>query len=208
MKISEMQKPLKNKYGIIILAAGNSSRMGKTKQLLVYQNKSLIRHIMDESIEAVGRNVVVVLGADVNLIEPELNGTEIIMVENGEWQQGMASSIHKGLSALLAMQPALNGIILTVCDQPFVSAALFKELMALKESTDKEIIACAYDDTSGTPALFSKKYFAALMRLEGTEGAKKILMEHNEDLETVAFPLGSMDVDTMDDYKNLLKLQQ
>lgn len=203
-----MQKSLKNKYGIIILAAGNSSRMGKPKQLLVHHDKSLIRHILDESVEGVGSNVVVVLGADANLIEPELNDTKIILVQNAEWQQGMASSIRKGLSVILAMHPSLDGIILTVCDQPFVSAGLFKELIDLKENTNKEIIACAYDDTSGTPVLFSKKYFPELMTLNGTEGAKKLLMQHNEDLITISFPLGSTDIDTIEDYNRLNQIQK
>jgi len=203
-----MKKQLKSKYGIIILAAGNSSRIGKPKQLLVYNNKSLIRHIADESIEAVGRNVIIVLGADARLIEPESNAAEIIVVENAGWQMGMASSIRTGLSAMLAMQPSVDGIILTVCDQPFVSADVFKELISLKENTDKEIIACAYDDTIGTPALFSKNYFAKLLDLKGEEGAKNILMQYNEDLVTISFPLGGKDIDTMDDYRNLLNPQK
>jgi molybdenum cofactor cytidylyltransferase len=198
-----VQKPLKNKYGIIILAAGNSSRMGKPKQLLRYQNKTLIRHILDESVEAIGKNIVVVLGADANLIKPELSGKRIIVVDNKKWKEGMASSIRAGVSAIMTLAHTLDGVILAVCDQPFVSSDLFKELIALKENTDREIIACTYDNTFGTPALFSRKYFTALMDLDGTEGAKKLLMQHNEDLVTIPFPMGSTDIDTMEDYNRL-----
>jgi molybdenum cofactor cytidylyltransferase len=200
-----MQNPSKDSYGIIILAAGNSSRLGQPKQLLMYQNKTLIRHILDEAIEITGTNVVVVLGADAELVRAELKDAAINVVENPKWQQGMASSIRTGLSAMQELNSSLEGIILAVCDQPFVSADIFKELITLKETTDRHIVACSYDNTAGTPALFSKNYFSALMSLNGSEGAKKLLMQHNEDLITIPFPDGGIDIDTVEDYNRLSK---
>ncbi len=197
-----MQKSLKDKYGIIILAAGSSSRMGQPKQLLTYKNKSLIRHVSEEARKAAGSNVTVVLGSGAKDIEKELEDMDITIAENTEWQQGMASSIKRGLSAMSIAD--LDVVILTVCDQPFVSSDLFKELIELKENTGKGIVACKYDGTIGTPALFDRTYFQELLDLDGEEGAKKLLSRHSTDLTTIAFPEGKLDIDTMEDYSELI----
>jgi molybdenum cofactor cytidylyltransferase len=198
----------KGKYGIIILAAGSSSRMGSPKQLLVYQGKSLIRHVADESVKAAGKNVIVVLGAESERIESQLKEAKVHTVLNTGWEKGMSSSIRAGLLALQAINDSLDGTILAVCDQPFVSSALFETLMSLKDSNDKGIIACAYGDTDGTPALFDKKYFEELERLKETEGAKKLLITYNEDLLTIPFPGGVTDIDTEQDYTSLMEFKQ
>jgi molybdenum cofactor cytidylyltransferase len=192
-----------NKYAIIILAAGNSSRLGKPKQLLMFNDKTLLRHIVDESIDAAGDNVVVVLGAHSDQIRPELNSSGVEIVENSEWEDGMASSIRAGVSAMLASQPDTEGIIIAVCDQPFVSSKLLKELMSIKDKAGVGIIASKYDNALGTPALFGKKYFTELQGLNGAHGAKKLLMKYDADLISVPFPSGGTDIDTAEDYNNL-----
>ncbi len=99
-------------------------------------------------------------------------------------------------------------IIIAVCDQPFVSSAIFKQLYEQQEKTVKHIVASSYADTIGTPALFTQKYFDALMSLQGEEGAKKILKANAEDVATIDFPQGAIDIDTQKDYDNLLDRQK
>lgn len=199
-----MQNPLKNRYGIVILAAGNSSRLGRPKQLLTYGDKSLLRHAIDEAVKIVGTNVIVVLGAEAGRIREEIIDTQVKTVENPDWEQGMASSIRTGLSELLSFQPLVDGVILTVCDQPFLSAGILNELINIKANSEKKIVACAYGSTVGTPALFGKKYFPALMRLMGDEGAKILLVQHKDDMVSIPFGLGTMDIDTAEDYERLV----
>jgi molybdenum cofactor cytidylyltransferase len=90
-----------------------------------------------------------------------------------------------------------------VCDQPFVSASLINDLVDKKKSTGKSVIACTYKETIGTPALFGHTHFPELMQLQGQDGAKKILLQHAGALETISFPMGYIDIDTMQDYQDL-----
>ena len=189
---------------IIVLAAGPSSRMEQPKQLLVYNNQSLLEHIIDEAKKSL-MPVVVVLGANEGEIKKDIKNQKAVMVINENWQSGMSSSINAGLKKALAMYKEMQNCILAVCDQPFVSSALFAELISQKIKTGKKIIACSYDHTLGTPCLFDKKYFDELMNLEGSHGAKKLLQKYAGNVASVSFEKGKIDVDTKKDYEELLK---
>jgi molybdenum cofactor cytidylyltransferase len=199
-----MQKT--HSYGIIILAAGNSSRLGEPKQLLRFNNKSLITHVAEEAIDAIGDPVKIVTGASHQVILNETNNLPVQLIYNENWQQGMGSSISAGLNAMLNTSPSITGVILTVSDQPFVSSALFSNLIKTADKTRKGIIASAYDNTVGTPVLFQSPYFDHLLNLKGSEGAKKILKRFKHDVAEYAFPQGSIDIDTKEDYNHLLKI--
>ncbi|TWV92001.1 NTP transferase domain-containing protein [Chitinophaga pinensis] len=191
------------KYGVIILGAGNSSRLGQPKQLLMYRGKTLICQMAEEAIAAVGSPVVLVTGANAPQILEKLCGFAIEIVENEHWSEGMGSSISTGMKAI-AKHSGLAGVIIMVCDQPFVNAALLQQLIDQQTIAGKGIIASTYDNTAGTPVLFSNTYFDALTALEGQQGAKKILQQSTDDLALVPFPLGALDIDTAEDYQRLL----
>jgi len=190
-------------YGIVILAAGASSRLGRPKQLLAWQGKSMLRYISEEAGEAVNGPVVVVLGENADQLVPETDvaATQVI---NEEWKEGIGSSIRCGLSALLEMSPSADAVIFMVCDQPFVTTALLKDLVATHAKTHKPIVASQYANTLGTPALFDKAIFPELINLQGDTGAKAIIHQYIELVETIAFPLGHIDIDTAADYESLL----
>lgn len=190
-------------YGVIILGAGNSSRLGQPKQLLMYKGRTLICQMAEEAIEAVGSPVVLVTGANAPQIQEKLCGFALEIVENQQWVDGMGSSISTGIKALTKYE-GLAGVIIMVCDQPFVNAGLLRQLMDQQVIAGKGIIACTYDNTAGTPVLFSNTYFEALEALQGHEGAKKILQQSTDDLALVPFPLGVLDIDTAEDYQRLL----
>lgn len=196
--------PVDIKYGIIILAAGNSSRLGRPKQLLPYHNKSLLQNAVEQSLLVPESITLVVTGASKEIVESELTNDHILVRYNAGWQTGMASSIKTAVSELLVLYPSLDALLITVCDQPFLNAGIMDSLITEHISTNKNIIASAYNDTLGTPVLFSKKYFSALHGLEGQEGAKKLIMKHVEDTASVNFPTGGIDIDTDEDYRNLL----
>lgn len=194
----------RTEYGIVILAAGNSSRLGEPKQLLQFQGKSLIRHITEAALEAVGSNVIVVTGSNPQLIEAELEGLPCKLALNADWQEGMSGSIKTGIHALQSHHPELKGSILAVSDQPFVSAETFNALIHAFEATAKGIVASKYSDSLGTPAFFAAAYFPSLLQLTGAEGAKKLFKRYAEDVSAHSFPEGSIDIDTQEDYKRLI----
>ncbi len=191
--------------GIIILAAGNSSRLGKAKQLLPYQNKTLLQHTIDEATASNATNIIVVTGAYHKDILSRINFSFVKNIYNNNWQQGMATSMQAGLSALLADDPQLSSVIIMLCDQPFVTSQLLNEITEAKQSSGKGIVACVYKNTAGVPALFDKKYFHQLLSLTGSEGAKKMIMMNGNDVAAIDFPLGEIDIDTMHDYEQWQK---
>lgn len=191
-------------FGIIILAAGNSSRLGQAKQLLPFKNKSLLRHVVDEGTAVEDAQTIVVLGAEKERVEQELSGSKAIRCYNAGWSSGMAGSIHTGINKLLEVLPEVSGCIIAVCDQPYISSQVFHALLEAFETSPCKIIASSYADTAGTPALFSRDHFADLLRLQGQEGAKKLLSRYNEELHLLPFNQGAVDIDTQEDYRKLL----
>jgi molybdenum cofactor cytidylyltransferase len=189
-----------NNFGIILLAAGGSSRLGRPKQLLPYGNKTLVQHVLDTALAASPKQMVMVTGAHRELA-PENDSFHTI--HNADWKEGIASSIRCGLHAILKNEPGLEAVIFIVCDQPYISATLLKELTDAHAVTGKEIVASAYADTVGIPALFGKSFFTALLQLKGDEGAKRIIMQNPESVAVVGFPQGNIDIDTAGDYAAL-----
>ncbi len=194
-----------NNTGIIILAAGNSSRFGNTKQLLPFKGKTLLKHTIEEALDASPQLTVVVTGAQADEISREIKSENVEIVFNKDWQQGMASGIVLGVRTAIKLNKDVEKLIIAVCDQPFVSSGVFQQLFQKQNNSGKHIVASAYADTIGTPALFTEGYFDALMGLKGDHGAKKLFETYGDDLATVDFPDGYIDIDTREDYENLLK---
>ena len=192
------------KTGIIILAAGNSSRLGQPKQLLTFKDTTLLKNTIEAASLLPNAIVVVVVGFHHELIKKELNSSKIKISFNENWQSGMSSSIAKGMNDLLLINPDIEKCIISVSDQPFISHSVFENLIEEYNKKGKGIVASSYAETVGTPALFDKKYFKDLLELKGQEGAKKILAKFQNDLNTVSFERGNIDIDTPEDYDKLM----
>lgn len=192
-------------YGIIMLAAGASSRLGKPKQLLPYKGETLLQQGLQIAIATGILPIVVVLGANAELVQKSIEHKDICIVINKAWSEGMAASIRCGMEELLKIAPQLDGVIIMVCDQPFVSPTLLADLVEKHRLSGKPIIASSYKGSIGTPALFDTTIFALLQSLKGDVGAKKIMQANPDWVEEVDFPLGEIDIDTTGDYELLLK---
>ena len=198
--------------GLIILAAGASTRMGTPKQLLPYQECSFVRHIAEVAICAsqqrfaiasVCQPIAVVLGANAERIKPEISQLPVQIVENQQWAEGMSSSIRVGLEALLGVNQNLEAVAIALCDQPFVSSQTINQLIEAYHLTGKPIIASEYAGTLGVPVLFSHTLFSELMALKSTEGAKQLIKRHIHEVFSIPFPDGAIDIDTPTDYAQL-----
>ena len=187
--------------GIIILAAGSSSRLGKPKQNLVYQGKTLLQRAIKAGLDSACEPVIIVLGANFDSIRATIKDSGVRIIYNQDWEEGMASSIRIGISQIQLLEPKTTSVILMLCDQPFVDASLLNQLVQKKSV--KRIVASSYDGITGAPVLFDAAYFDELLLLKGQEGAKKLLLKHPDDIDTASFPLGSIDIDTMEDYEKL-----
>lgn len=196
-------KKASNTCAVILLAAGASNRMGKPKQLLEYNGTGFLSHMVNVITDCKADIMIVVLGANAEGLEKEVDNNKVVKVRNHEWQEGMASSIRCGLNALLVIEPSCDSVLFLTCDQPHVPASLLNNLINMHRDTGKPIVACSYANTIGIPALFHKSMFAELKELKGDTGAKKIIVTHKDIAEVIPFPLGSIDIDTTDDYKAL-----
>jgi molybdenum cofactor cytidylyltransferase len=193
------------KYAIIILAAGRSARLGSPKQLLSYQGKNLLQHTIDIAHESRTGPILVVLGSNIDEITTKLDKNFLKIIENQDWESGMASSIVCGINTLLELYSDTEAAILMVCDQPFVNAQLLHQLIKKYEESGKSIVASKYVNINGTPALFHKKHFHELSALKGDFGAKYLIKKYDGSLQAIPFDKGSIDIDTIEDYKKLMK---
>ncbi|HAC62992.1 MAG TPA: 4-diphosphocytidyl-2C-methyl-D-erythritol synthase [Cyanothece sp. UBA12306] len=179
--------------------------MGRPKQLLSYNGQSLLKYITKCAIASLCNLVIVVLGANAEKIEPEIASLPIKIIKNDQWNQGISSSISCGINYIQQQYSNLDGVVFLTCDQPFVSAELIKQLIDAHHSTKKPIIASQYGETLGIPALFSRNFFPALIKLQGDRGAKKIINQHRDLVSVIDFPQGSIDLDTLENYQQFIQ---
>lgn len=187
--------------GTIILAAGESRRLGQPKQNLVFQNKTLLERAIEAALGSGCQPVIVVLGANAGLIDLSTNG-DVKLVHNPNWSEGMASSIRTGINELKKYND-VERVLIMLCDQPFVDVKLIGAMQTRQQQTGKTIVACSYGNTIGVPALLSKSLFPELLLLRGNEGARHILKDRPQELTIIPFEKGIVDIDTFDDYNRL-----
>ncbi|MGI8668446.1 MAG: nucleotidyltransferase family protein [Aridibacter sp.] len=191
------------KIGVIILAAGASTRLGRPKQLLEFKGETLLERIVEDAL-ASELITVVVLGANFGKIKKSIENLPVEIVENDDWQSGMSSSLVAGLKHLLEIQADLEAVIVLLCDQPFVDKNTISELVETQKQTNKKIVAGKYAETVGVPALFMREVFDELLKLDKKIGAKSIIKKYAEtDLATISVPEADFDIDTEADFERL-----
>ncbi len=190
------------KIGGLLLAAGGSSRLGQPKQLVRFDGKTLIRRAGEMLAESVCNPVAIVLGAEIDESRRELEGLEISVCTNAEWNVGISSSIGSGLSHLLDLEPDLDAVLIALCDQPYVTTNDIDLLTAEFQRGEASIVASAYDGVVGVPAVFGKELFDSLFELTGDQGAR-YLVRRSDNVATVEVGQATFDVDTISDLQTL-----
>jgi molybdenum cofactor cytidylyltransferase len=191
------------RVGAVVLAAGGSTRFGKPKQFALFQGETFVRRIVRAAIEAGCAPVVVVTGEDSAQITSELTRFTVTIAMNPGWSSGVGSSIRVGVQRAMDLVADLEASLLLSCDQPFVTATVLAQLIQLRLTSGKPIVASAYAMTLGIPALFDRSFFPDLLRLKEDSGAKKIILARPHDVVSFDFPAGAIDIDTVADYKKL-----
>ena len=193
------------RVGLIILAAGGSARLAQPKQLLPLRGRTLLRRAAETALASACRPVVVVLGAQADLLQGQLAGLDAAVVNNTQWRAGMGFSIRAGMAALAADR--CEGVVIMLCDQPLVSARLLDQLGEIGRLHQSGLAAAEYGGTIGVPAFFSSAFFPQLIALPAEAGAKTILLQHQAEAARVAFPEAALDIDTKEDYQRLQKYE-
>lgn len=191
------------KTAILILAAGNSSRMGKTKQLLPYKNATLLEWAIEQAQKSVVKNVFCVLGANKEVIEKQLTSNIVEIIYNPNYKDGLSTSIVKGIEFLLNYN--FDSVLIMLADQPHVTSEYLNSLIEASKKNPSNIIASNYQGSVGVPAIFPKNYFNDLLDLKGDKGAKNFLLQQNNNVIKVNSTKNLLDIDTLEDYQHLLK---
>ncbi|MBS9463539.1 nucleotidyltransferase family protein [Flagellimonas sp. 389] len=186
----------------LILAAGASKRMGNTiKQLLPWGKTTLLGHALEQA-QKVTAHTYVVLGSNANEIRSSIS--EANLVYNPKWQSGIGSSIATGVKHILEHDKNFDGILVMLADQPMIDS-VYLDLMKKKfDDGESIIIATAYENKVGVPAIFHRSILSELLELDKDSGAKQIIEKYIDDTERV-FPNGKeIDIDTLEKYSQLL----
>lgn len=187
---------------LLLLAAGASTRMGQPKQLLPYHGRTLLRHAAEIAVASGCAPIVLVTGSVHEALIEEVSDLSIQAVRNENWESGMASSIQTGLLAVAPSQ--FRAVLIMLTDQPLVTPELLRQLAVRQHQTQAPIVATAYGDILGVPAVFDRAMLPALLKLQGAQGAARLIASLGPAVGQVAFPAGLLDVDTPEQYAALL----
>ena len=198
--------PKQSKIAILILAAGGSSRMGSPKQLLKWKNSNLLNHTIYKAIELNLKEIVVVLGANADMIIPKINQSKVNILINKDWKNGLGSSISAGITYINKSFQNIDAALIMLSDQPLIEFDHYLKLIKYFSSKNKTIVATKYNDSKlGVPALFDKIYFKDLIDLNLDFGAKQLISRYSENVISIENEQSRFDIDTPEQYQNLYK---
>jgi CTP:molybdopterin cytidylyltransferase MocA len=181
------------RIGAAVLAAGGSRRMGRPKQVLSFRGRPLLRRALDAVCTSSATVVSVVVGAERASVAKLLDESIIDVVDNEQWQEGLASSVRAAVA--WARRRDCDGLLLAVADQPQLSVHHLDALIAASEGATR-ISASAYAGVLGVPALFPWEMFHRLEALSGDAGARALLRQAAIRVIAVPWPAGEHDIDT------------
>ena len=181
---------------VIVLAAGASSRLGQPKQLVRLGGRPALHIVVSNAVALAGHAVTVVLGAHAQEMTHLLAHSPASVVVNREWEEGMASSLRRGLEVL---PPACDAVLILLGDQVAVTTDDLKRLAAAWKGEDSVIAASVYDQHVGVPAIFPRICFSELAELRGDHGARHVLERNRHRLAHVLMPNAAVDLDTPED---------
>lgn len=187
----------------LVLAAGDSSRLGRPKQLLEWGGKTLLEHVVAKVRTWPVDSIWVVLGSDIDAILESTDLGDAGIVENPEWAEGIASSLRSGLDAI-ARRGDTDAVVIVLGDQPEIDASVVEELVERYRATGGPAVVPKYRYQRGNPVLIDRSLWPRLMSLEGDHGAGSLLQAHPEWVEEVwVASTAPRDVDTPEDVEDL-----
>ena len=117
-------------------------------------------------------------------------------------EDGMGSTISTSLNQIDLEK--YQAIILSMCDQPYLSDEVFNNLLTEFEKGESTIVVSLYKKSSGPPTLFGRKLYEHLLKLKGHHGAKSIVKHYHKEVASIQFEKGEIDIDTEKDLRKLL----
>ena len=199
----------KNPTAGVILAAGESTRFGKPKQLLKLNNKCLIEWVLDAAVGSRLKKIVLVLGHKHQEILAALvkkaRQSNLEVVINTDYKNGQSTSLQAGLSKIRDSFPS---IMFLLGDQPMLDSETIDTLLEQFWSSDKDICVPVIEGKRGNPVILSQKFYGRLAAIKGDIGARNIIRDHPDHVKEIEIdnPLCFVDIDTQSDYDKLIEI--
>ena len=174
----------------VVLAAGESKRLGQPKQLLSYRGEPLVRHAARVALGAGCDETIVV--AQPGALREALRDLPVTIVDNADFEEGMASSIR-------AASRENARLLIALCDQPLVTSEHLRALLAI----EAPIVATQYQGIKAVPAVFAPELLDELRALTGDRGARAVIDAHANVTQSIVFEPAAVDIDTVPDLESL-----
>lgn len=191
----------------VLLAAGNASRFGATKQTVLIEGIPMVRRAAMAALDAGFSPVIVVLGAHGDAVEHCLADLPVQLIENPDWASGMGSSLALGVRTAVATKATLHEVLVMLADQPGIGATDLNAMIEVHASSPERILAARYEGHLGPPCLFPRAYFDELISMHGTSGARRLLECHADCVDPHDLPSAAFDIDTPADHAAWLAKQ-
>lgn len=191
---------------IMIMAAGEGSRMGSIKQLLAWKDSNFLLDCVQKANRSIADSVHIVLGAHavkiIDVCSFKQHQTPNILI-NYDWPKGLGNSISFGLKRVMDSDHKPDAILICLADQPLVSISYLNKLITTFKKSNHNIIATQYKNRAGVPALFDKSVYQNLEKLDGDFGAKHVLKQLKKETLVLVEKEIIRDIDTKAEYLQL-----
>jgi molybdenum cofactor cytidylyltransferase len=188
----------------MILAAGESKRMGKPKLLLPFGEKTIIETIVETVVSSKVEKTLIIFGSEREKIEEKIKNYPVKIVYNRDFRSGMLSSVQCGFQSL---PEETRAVLVVLGDQPKISATVINKLVDAYKSSGKGIVLPVYNKERGHPVLIDVKYREEVENLNPEVGLRGTVYNHPEDILEVEVETPSIfqDIDDESDYKRELE---
>jgi molybdenum cofactor cytidylyltransferase len=184
---------------LLILAAGESSRMGSPKALLKIGNETFLQCIIRKGREAGLQSILVITGRD----HDQIAGNRIVSVKNENYRRGQISSLQAGIRAL---PEDVDAIVVWPVDQPLIKTETLRQLISFYETARKAIVVPIFQNRRGHPVIYSREAMQWALNLEVGQTGRDLQNEHANDRVQVEVedPGIVIDIDTPEDYSKYI----
>ncbi len=188
----------------VILAAGMSSRMGKTKQSLPFKGSTILGHVIEQAKLSYLEDIILVLGYDQVNIQAHINNTGIKIVQNPNYKKGQSASLKVGIDNI---NNSSDAAMFLLGDQPTVKAPTINCLIDAYNTTNKKIVFPTFNGKRGNPVIMDSSLFQDIKKLSGDTGGRAIFETYKTSILKVPVLDKNIlvDIDTREDYNTLIK---
>ncbi len=188
----------------MILAAGESKRMGQPKMVMPFGETTVIEQVIKETSRSRTDHIHVVTGAFPGMIKKKTEAYPVSHSENKNYKSGMITSIQCGIQN---MRKETTAVIILLGDQPMIRSTVMDELIAAYIESDKGIIQAVFNGERGHPVIIDKKYFSEIVELTDNKNLRDLVKAHPGDILEVNTdsPEVLRDIDTLEDYESEIK---